>query len=216
MGNGLLRRVILLATVVLIAAAWAMVSQTEASLGESLGLEVAADDPDGQESFVTLGVRWASNDVTYAFANCPTSLDCGVAHQAVREAFGTWSASCGINFIEAAGGGDVMVSWQTGAFGLDIDFDGPGGYLAIGRPPYYSGGHPLDGDIFFDDQEAWYVSGVTIGGQYDLRSTALHEIGHAVGLNHSSDASTIMWASQNGMTSLSPSDVAGCQSIYGV
>ncbi len=185
------------------------------SVVDSLPRKAVSTTSEAGSGYVLVGVQWNNPNVTYAFANCPSGLDCATAQNAVREAFWTWTSSCGINFSETTGPADVMVSWQTGAFGLDIDFDGPGGYLAIGRPPYYGGNHELDGDIFFDDQEAWYISGVTSGGQYNLRSTALHEIGHTVGLNHSSASSTIMWYSDNGMTSLSAADVAGCQALYG-
>ena len=47
-------------------------------------------------------------------------------------------------------------------------------------------------------------------------STAAHEIGHAIGLDHSANPNAIMYPYYNGMTRLSSEDIAGIQAIYGV
>src|SRR5262249_21740571 len=56
-----------------------------------------------------------------------------------------------------------------------------------------------------------------IGSGYDLYSVLLHESGHALGMNHSTDSGAVMYAYYSGVrTGLSADDIAGIQSIYGV
>ena len=57
-----------------------------------------------------------------------------------------------------------------------------------------------------------------IGSVYDLYSILLHESGHALGLEHSLDATAVMSGSIAGRVAndLSPDDIAGIQAIYGV
>ena len=74
----------------------------------------------------------------------------------------------------------------------------------------------LAGDIHFDDDEIWSLHGQQ--GTTDLLWTSLHEIGHAIGLEHSEKMNAIMWpwfeGFQPGLT-LRQDDISGIQSIYG-
>ncbi|APX71755.1 matrixin family metalloprotease [Companilactobacillus allii] len=45
-------------------------------------------------------------------------------------------------------------------------------------------------------------------------SVTMHELGHALGLNHSNDATSIMYPTNQGVTSLSDADIAGLKAIY--
>ncbi len=45
-------------------------------------------------------------------------------------------------------------------------------------------------------------------------SVTMHELGHALGLNHSNDTSSIMYPSNQGVRSLSDADIAGLKAIY--
>jgi hypothetical protein len=74
----------------------------------------------------------------------------------------------------------------------------------------------LAGDIHFDDDEIW-----TINGEQDTTDytwTALHEIGHALGLRHSREQDAVMWPWFTGYkpdTRLTQDDISGIQAIYG-
>jgi hypothetical protein len=74
----------------------------------------------------------------------------------------------------------------------------------------------LAGDIHYDDDEIW-----TINGEQDTTDftwTALHEIGHALGLRHSREENAIMWPWFTGYkpdTKLTQDDINGIQDIYG-
>jgi predicted Zn-dependent protease len=89
-------------------------------------------------------------------------------------------------------------------------FDGPLGVLAHA----YS---PLDGSIHFDESED-YTEHTQSG--INLRLVAAHEIGHALGLDHSFESNSIMYPFYNGyidQTSfkLSQDDINRIQSLYG-
>ena len=72
------------------------------------------------------------------------------------------------------------------------------------------------GDVRFDEYEDWTVR--TSEGQ-NLYMVALHEIGHAFGLDHSNTAGAIMNPYYTGYVKgkgLQPDDIAGIQAIYGI
>ncbi len=65
------------------------------------------------------------------------------------------------------------------------------------------------GDIVFNTHAAW-------GTLTNIEAAALHEVGHVLGLEHSSNANSVMHAhGGNGITDLIAEDIAKLQSIYG-
>ncbi len=102
----------------------------------------------------------------------------------------------------------------TGSHGDGKAFDGNGGVLAHAFFPI-SGG-----DIHLDEDEIWdkMLNGVTTHPDKEsLLKVAIHEIGHSIGLRHTSVKSAVMNAyyasSQN--IAFSADDVYGAQSLYG-
>jgi hypothetical protein len=79
------------------------------------------------------------------------------------------------------------------------------------QPPPVNNFSPA-GDIEFNTGQCF-----NIGSTYDLFTVATHEIGHALGLDHSSTAMAMMFGNYNGAKAgLNGDDVQGIQSIYGV
>ncbi|MBU1109729.1 MAG: matrixin family metalloprotease [Candidatus Riflebacteria bacterium] len=111
---------------------------------------------------------------------------------ALATAFDTWSASCGLNFVEVADSGQA---WNTDGAAGDIrialtEVD-PSGVLAYGYMP--TGPVSAWGDIHFDSTWDWYVgSGAPGASQIDLISVAVHELGHAIGVVHNDDPTSVM------------------------
>jgi uncharacterized protein YraI/predicted Zn-dependent protease len=159
---------------------------------------------------------WKKNPVTYNIKNCPRSLDCGLAQQAVREAAEAWDAVCGLRLDEVAPDvlGDIEISWQPRNHGDGQPFDGPGGILGHSFYPN-SGLGALSGDVHLDDSETWVADPPTNPIQVHLKTVAMHEIGHALGLKHSKDPTALMYAEYSGVRGLGPDDIAGIQSLYG-
>ena len=89
-------------------------------------------------------------------------------------------------------------------------FDGKGKVLAHAF-------YPQDGRLHFDDDEYFTETGSWWNGSQSLIYVAVHEIGHALGLQHSNVKGTVMWpTASRGKPKLHQDDVAGIRSIYGV
>ena len=67
--------------------------------------------------------------------------------------------------------------------------------------------------LHFDDDEHWVDSD---SDDVDLLTVAAHEIGHTLGLDHSTDPDALMYPSYSGPhRRLGQDDIAGAQSLYG-
>ncbi len=130
----------------------------------------------------------------------------------IERAFNAWESVAGITFTEVTDSGAPFDS--PGATG-DIrigghGFDGTSGILAHGYYPP-ANGISAAGDIHFDTAESW-----SIGSNIDIFTVALHEIGHAIGLGHSSNADAVMYAYYGGPVSgLHQDDIDGAVYLYG-
>lgn len=88
-----------------------------------------------------------------------------------------------------------------------------GEVLAHAFPP----GEGLGGDVHFDDDERWDIRPipqVSTGANFPW--VVLHEIGHAVGLGHSLNSSSIMWPIEeefSGPLRLTEDDIEGVQVV---
>ncbi len=147
------------------------------------------------------------------FSNFVTSGDW---HAALVQAFNSWSAVAGITFVEVTDS-DLAFDAQGATTG-DIRlgghvFDGTGSVLAHGYYPPVNG-YTAAGDIHFDIAESWFGIGGT--GSFSLLAVAAHEIGHAIGLGHSTDSNALMYPYYNAsITSPQADDIAGAVYLYG-
>jgi hypothetical protein len=157
---------------------------------------------------------WDKLDITYAFVNGTGQLEGDIERDLIRRAFALWSDQTPLTFTEVsnASTADIVIGWATGDHGDGDPFDGPGDILAHASFP-----NPYDNSqvfLHFDDDERWVDSETR---DVDLLTVAAHEIGHTLGLAHSSDPDALMFASYSGPHRfLSEDDIAGVQSLYGV
>jgi len=161
-----------------------------------------------------IAAKWEQSEVTYSFLNCPTNMGCETAKQAVRESAESWDSVCGLALTEIASNGDIAIGWFSGAHGDGEPFDGLGNVLAHAFFPKSFLGD-LAGDLHFDADEHWVIGSGGSGYDVDLRTTAIHELGHSLGLDHSGDPNAIMWDEYTGERGLGSDDIAGIQALYG-
>ena len=82
--------------------------------------------------------------------------------------------------------------------------------LALTFQPPPANNFSIAGDVTFNTGQAF-----NIGSTYDLYTVAVHEIGHALGLNDSSVSSSVEYGTYTGKkTGLGSDDIAGIRSIY--
>jgi predicted Zn-dependent protease len=169
--------------------------------------------PDG-----TLISAGSSGTVTSdLFATMNARIPTSTWQDAILTAAQTWAQQANINFTVVADNGTPsgQGNYQQGDPGMgDIRIGaynlGPN-YLAGTYMPPAANNYSIAGDTNFNDQQKFNV-----GTTYDLQTVALHELGHALGLSHSTTNGAVMWPSYGGQRrSLTTDDINGIQAIYG-
>ncbi|MDE0470590.1 MAG: matrixin family metalloprotease [Ekhidna sp.] len=173
---------------------------------------------DSSARFSIQGNKWSKNSLTYFFQNGTNDISGSNEQQAVRDAFELWSCVTPLNFtkVSSASSADIVILWGSDNHGDNFPFDGSGNVLAHAFFPPPNGG-AIAGDIHFDEDEKWTLKTRNTSSQpIDLVTVAAHEIGHSLGLNHSSDPNALMFAYYSGSHRfLSKDDIQGIQKIYG-
>jgi Ca2+-binding RTX toxin-like protein len=167
------------------------------------------------EDFTTVGA-WSRRTLTYGFAGFTNDMPVVNIRAALQAAFALWSDVTRLTFIEAPAGAtpDMVIRFAFGNHGDGSSFDGGGGVLAHAFFPPPQGG-AFAGDVHFDDAELWADD--FRFGSFDLVTVAAHEIGHALGLGHSTVRGALMAPTYSGPHRfLHDDDIAGIQSLYGV
>ena len=160
---------------------------------------------------------WNRNSLTYAFDTGTADVAGDGERDAVRRAFASWSAVVQISFREVGTGDspDIFIDWTQANCG---DANMTGGVLAHADYPPGCGfyGNALPRPLHFDDQEHTWCIGA-VANQYDVETIALDEIGHILGLAHSSVAGAVMFPTVSPNSTnrvLTADDIEGVRRMY--
>lgn len=155
--------------------------------------------------------RWDRTDLTWRIGSFFDSLDEAGQIDAADRAFQLWADASNLTFTQmTTGSADITIDFVAGEHGDDFPFDGPGDVL--GHAFFPGSGNP--GQIHLCNQEQWALSAGE--GQFDLFTGLVHEIGHALGLEHSLDDDAVMAPNyMEGISELDEDDVEAVQRLYG-
>ncbi|MFN3241908.1 MAG: matrixin family metalloprotease [Planctomycetota bacterium] len=155
--------------------------------------------------------RWpAEPRIRWRAESGPMPVDEATFRDAVARACATWNATGCVTFVPAAAGddADVTLGWRRGHHGACEPF-------GISTTVAHSGPVRPGTFVHFDADRSWVADAADDDRAYSLYGTALHELGHVLGLGHSAADDAVMKTGEVRSLPLSPSDRFGLQSLYG-
>ena len=176
--------------------------------------------------FATLGSTWNSGNITMLMQLTGGSgLTDGSANYnaAATAALTVWNQYLNrVRFVaqnSTAGHGDGdlinQVFFDSNYYGMAFGRD----TLAITTRWTLGGTQRVEADVVFNTAFQWDSYRGNVRSSWDIRRVALHEFGHAFGLDHPDDrgqsVSALMNSILGNLDSLTADDISGAQSLYG-
>ncbi len=193
-------------------------------------LSIAGAFPGHADAYVLNGKTWASGSIVMqlALGDAGRTLTDGNTNwnTAVAPALNAWNAQIGrvqfsgvLNSSAPLSSGDRVntIGFANSVYGQSFG----NGTLAV---TYYlsQGSSMIEADVLINTAQSFdsyrgplYFSHTTGYAIADMRRMLIHELGHALGLNHG-DGDVIMSPTTSDREVLAADDIAGAQAIYGV
>lgn len=186
-------------------------------------------------------IKWPTHTISLAFSTSlsapPSNIKPGSdVPGALRRALASWSEAADIEFVETSSREQSISAAGTSGDGISLisvaatpeniaPFVGAASEMSGRTRVFYNkSGNITEADIVLNPYQQFSTDGTP--GTYDLEATFTHELGHLLGLEHSSAVGATMQPRQgkNGVYSLpaftprtlSQDDLAGVRAIYGM
>ena len=187
-----------------------------ASLAGAVVVALFAGRPEAYSTFA----KWGSNSATFYANPSNADVDSAAAEAAIQASLNVWSTEAGSTFRYNYGGRVNDTSTGNDGRNVVVFRNASGGGALATTYSWWSGSSLVDSDVIVWDGDYTFFTGTSgcSGGAY-LEDVLTHELGHALGLNHSGDAAATMypslsWCSME-MRTLAADDMAGAQALYG-
>ena len=187
------------------------------------GAFLAAALPQVVHGYALEGPKWPNG------SNPAVQLELGSAGRTLSDGNTSWNAAVSpavdmwnqvigsiqvraVNSTASISQGDRLNSLSFGSSFFGHSF----GSSTLAVTSYsYSGSTMTEGDIVFNTAWTWDSYRGSLRSAIDIQRVALHELGHLIGLAHSSVSNAIMYPSINDSYLLTADDISGIQSLYG-
>jgi hypothetical protein len=173
-----------------------------------------------------LPVKWPAGNIPFVIAlgTSPTLSDGQTYNAAAQSAIDVWNATIGSvqlqgQSVAPRGAGDHNgvneLVFSNTVFGRAFDTN----VLAI-TTTWLSGNERTESDTLFNTAYTWNsYRGTARSGQTDIRRVAIHELGHALGLDHPDEAGQSVLAVMNShvgnLDTVAADDISGVRRLYG-
>jgi hypothetical protein len=174
--------------------------------------------PGAAGAYQTDGWKWANAQASF-HVSIPGNN--GGWNTAFQEAMSRWTAVTDFTWQSTPDYADPCMSPTSTPYSNGVAFtstacgDAWGANVLAMTWTWASGGMYVQADIAFNSTRTWSVYGGAWNGTADFRRVAVHELGHALGLNHESAVPAIMAPVAGNTEYPTADDVSGVASLYG-